>query len=193
DEQPKINVMKQFFTLLLMTFFISSCYTSNSLAKRINENPMVLTPTALTGLYENRIEGDDENSLWNDLCLHNKDKKQNIAEGNQVFLSYTKGNEITAELYQGEFLIDTMTLPGKPKDKFFTIRKGSHFFSLIFLTSIQSKKTILGNDANADLLVAQGHSHKTMLMEDEAIDDAEIVTAVYLRRSDQRPDRKVLK
>ncbi|MEP3045011.1 MAG: hypothetical protein ABJO53_14015, partial [Nonlabens ulvanivorans] len=61
----------------------------NSLAKRINENPMVLTPTALTGLYENRIEGDDENSLWNDLCLHNKDKKQNIAEGNQVFQFYS--------------------------------------------------------------------------------------------------------
>ncbi|PQJ33103.1 hypothetical protein BST92_00655 [Nonlabens arenilitoris] len=185
--------MKQCFTLLLITILLSSCYTSKSLASRIQENPMVLTPSALTGLYENRIEGDDQNSLWNDLCLHNKDKKQNIAEGNQVFLSYIEGNEITAELYQDDFLIDKMTLTGRPKDKFFTIRKGSHFFTLIFLTSIQSKKTILGNDANADLLIAQGHSHTTMLMEDEAIDDAEVVTAVYLRRSDQRPDRKILK
>ena len=182
--------MKRILPLILVALLFTGCYTSNSLARRISSNPMVLSPQVLTGLYENRIEGDNENSLWNDLCLHYKSKKQNIAEGNQVYLSFTERDDLRVELFQGEVLIDTMILPGKSKEDYFVIRKGSHFFSLIFITSIQSKKTIIGNNANADLLIAQGNSHKTLLLEDEADDDAEVITGVYIRRGDDRPDQE---
>ncbi|MGJ8684097.1 MAG: hypothetical protein ACSHWW_05720 [Nonlabens sp.] len=179
--------MKRILTLILGSLLFTSCYTTTSLANRIDSNPMKLTPDVLTGLYENRIEGDDVNSLWNDLCLHKKDKKQNIAEGNQVFLSYTNENEITAELYEDDVLLDTMTLPGKPSSDYFTIRKGSHFFTIILITSIKSKKTIIGNDSNANLLIAQGYSHNAMFLENNADDDSEVITGVYMRRSDDRP------
>lgn len=184
--------MKKIITLVTFSIILVSCYTTKGLESKISQNPMSLNATTLSGLYENRILGDDQNSLWNDLCLHNPDKKQNIAEGNQVFISYTDKNSITAELYQDDVLLDTMALKGKPKDKFFVIRKGSHFFTLVFITSIQSKKTIIGNDANADLLIAQGISHNTMFLEDEVDNDDEVITGVYMRRSDTRPQRPSL-
>lgn len=184
--------MKKFLFLLVIAVTLSACYSSRSLERKINLKPMTLTSSMLTGLYENRIDGDNENSLWNDLCLHNPDKKQNIADGNQVFISFNNDREITAELYQENRLLDSMALKGKAKEKFFTIRKGSHFFTLILVTSIQSKKTILGNDANGDLLIAQGFSQNTMLLENELDDDNEVITGVYIRRGDNRPQRATL-
>ncbi|WP_438961266.1 hypothetical protein [Nonlabens sp.] len=185
--------MKLIIKLIVFSLLLTSCYTTKGLSNKISQNPMSLNATTLTGLYENRILGDEENSLWNDLCIHNPDKKQNIAQGNQVFISYTEERSIMAELYQDNVLLDTMVLKGKPKEKFFVIRKGSHFFTLVFITSIQTKKTIIGNDANADLLIAQGISHSTMFLEDEVDNDDEVITGVYMRRGDTRPQRGTLK
>ncbi|MEN8816772.1 MAG: hypothetical protein ABF274_07890 [Nonlabens sp.] len=179
--------MKQFFLFLAISFLLSSCYTTQSLANRVESKPVVLTKTLLTGLYENRVPDDLENSLWNDLCLHFPKKVHDVNEGNQVFLQYTEDDKVIAELYQFGRLIDTMTLPGKPKDHYFRIRKGSHFFTLIVLTSKLSKKTILGNDANGDLLLAQGWSSNTMFLENDTGQDEETVVATYMRISDDRP------
>lgn len=179
--------MKNLFILVLLACLTVSCYTTQSLANRVETKPVVLTKELLTGLYENKIPDDFENSLWNDLCLHNSKKVHDVSEGNQVFIEFTEDKEIKVELYQNSILLDTMTLPGKPKKNYFTIRKGSHFFTLIILTSKVSKKTILGNDANGDLLLSQGNSSNTMVLEDDLGDDFETVTATYMRLGDQRP------
>lgn len=185
--------MKLFFTIIIGAFLCTSCYTTGSLARRVESKPMALTQQVLTGLYDNRIPGDDQNSLWNDLCLHNRKKKQNIAQGNQVYISYNGAKEITVELYQFNELLDSMTLPGKAKENYFMIRKGSHFYSLILATSLRSTKTILGNDANADLLIAQGISQSISVLDDDLEDeDAEVITAVYIRRDDHRPKSTTL-
>jgi sensor c-di-GMP phosphodiesterase-like protein len=180
--------MKQIFLLLFLSLSFTSCYTSQGLASRIVSKPVVLTKTLLTGLYENQIPDDPENSLWNDLCLHNSRKVHDTREGNQVFIEYTEEKEIKVELYQNNQLLDSMLLPGKPKDNYFVIRKGSHFFTLILITSKVSKKTILGNDANADLLLAQGRSSNTMFLESEVGDEGETITATYMRLGDTRPN-----
>lgn len=179
--------MKQIFPFIFISLFLTSCYTTQSLANRVESKPVVLTKTLLTGLYENRVPEDFENSLWNDLCLHYPKKVHDVSEGNQVFIEYTEDDKVVAELYQFGRLIDTMTLPGKPTDNYFSIRKGSHFFTIILITSKVSKKSILGNDANGDLLLAQGRSSNTMVLENDTGDDEEIVTATYMRISDDRP------
>jgi hypothetical protein len=180
--------MKQLFLVLCLPLFFTSCYTSQGLASRITSQPVVLTKTLLTGLYENNIPDDPENSLWNDLCLHHSKKVHDPSSGNQVFIEYTDEKEIKVELYQSNQLLDSMILSGKPKDNYFVIRKGSHFFTLILITSTVSKKTILGNDANADLLLAQGRSSNTMFLESEVGDEGETITATYMRLGDIRPN-----
>lgn len=147
----------------------------------------MLTKTLLTGLYENRVPEDFENYLWKDLCIHFPKKVHHVNEGNQVFLQYTEDDKVIAELYQFGRLIDTMTLPGKSKDYYFTIRKGSHFFTILLFTSKVSKKSIIGNDANGDLLLAQGWSSNTMFLESDTGEDEETVVATYMRISDDRP------
>lgn len=179
--------MKQVLLLLSISFFLNSCYTTKSLANRIESKPVVLTKTLLTGLYENQVPDDFENSLWNDLCLHQSKKVHDVSEGNQVFIEYINDKEIKVELYQSTTLLDTMILSGKPKKNYLTIRKGSHFFTLIVFTSKVSKKTILGNDANGDLLLSQGFSSNTMVLEDDLGEDLETVTATYMRLGDKRP------
>ncbi|PPK95000.1 MULTISPECIES: hypothetical protein [Nonlabens] len=179
--------MKHFLTLLVASFLLTSCYTTQSLANRVESEPVVLTKTMLTGLYENKIPDDQENSLWNDLCLHFPKKSHDVLEGNQVYIEYREDKTITAELYQFGRLIDTMTLKGTPKDNYFTIRRGSSFFTILLITNKVSKKTILGNDANADLILAQGYSSNTMLLEDQIGDKDGTVTATYMRLGDTRP------
>ena len=100
--------MKQIFLVLFLSFFFTSCYTTRGLASRITSQPVVLTKTLLTGLYENNIPDDPENSLWNDLCLHHSKKVHDPSEGNQVFLEYTDEKEIKVELYQNNQLLDSM-------------------------------------------------------------------------------------
>jgi len=184
--------MKQIFFLFFISLFFTSCYTTRGLAGRIDSQPVVLSKTLLTGLYENQIIDDLENSLWNDLCLHNSKKVHEVNEGNQVFIEYTEEKEIKVELYQYNLLIDSMILPGKPKDNYFVIRKGSHFFTLIFITSSVSKKTILGNDANADLLLAQERSSSIIFLESESGDEGETITATYMRLGDSRPTQRAV-
>jgi hypothetical protein len=148
----------------------------------------VLTKTLLTGLYENQILDDLENSLWNDLFLHNSKKVHAVTEGNQVFMEYTDEKEMKVEVYTYNLLLDAMILPGKPKDNYFVIRKGSYFFTLILITSSVTKKTILGNDANADLLLAQGRLSNTMFLESDLGDEGGTITATYMRLGDTRPN-----
>ena len=69
-------------------------------------------------------------------------------------MEYTEEKEIKVELYTYNLLLDSMILPGKPKDNYFVIRKGSHLFTLIVITFSVTEKTILGNDTNADFLLA---------------------------------------
>lgn len=179
--------MKHIFLLIFLCSLLTSCYTTQSLANRVESKPVVLTKTLLTGLYENQVPDDFENSLWNDLCLHNSEKVHDVSEGNQVFIEYINDKEIKVELYQNTTLLDRMILPGKPKEKYFMIRKGSHFFTLIIFTSKVSKKTILGNDANGDLLLSQGRSSNTMVLEDDLGEEMETITAIYMRLGDERP------
>lgn len=180
--------MNRYITIILLLSLCTSCYTTEGLQSHISSNAMVLHNEVLTGLYENKIPNDDVNTLWNDLCLHFPKKRQNIAKGNQVYISYNGTDELTVELFEYDDLIDTMVLKGKAKDKFFRVRKGSHFFTLVLITSIQSKKTIIGNDANGDLLIAQGSSHKIMFLEDDEEDSgAEVINGVYVRIGDDRP------
>jgi hypothetical protein len=180
--------MKQIFLVLFLSLFFTSCYTTQGLASRITSQPVVLTKTLLTGLYENNIPDDPKNSLWNDLCLHHSNKVHDPSEGNQVFIEYTDEKEIKVELYLNSQLLDSMILSGKPTDNYFVIRKGSHFFTLILITSTVSKKTILGNDANADLLLAQGRLSNTMFLESDLGDEGGTITATYMRLGDTRPN-----
>jgi hypothetical protein len=110
------------------------------------------------------------------------------SEGNQVFMEYTDEKEIKVELYPYNLLLDSMILPGKPKGNYFVIRKGSHFFTLILITSSVTKKTILENDANADLLLAQGRLSNTMFLESDLGDEGGTITATYIRLGETRPN-----
>jgi hypothetical protein len=96
-------------------------------------------------------------------------------------MEYTEKKEIKVEWYPYNLLLDSMILIGKPKDIYFVIRKGSHFFTLILITSSVTKKTILGNDANADLLLAQGRSSNTMFLESDWGDEGGTIKATYMR------------
>lgn len=185
--------MKKLFLLILISFSMSSCYTARGLAKQIETDPVPLSKILLTGLYENQIPGDDVNSLWNDLCLHNEDKLRDRAIGNQVYIEYVNEKEIKVELYVDNLLVDEMTLKGKPKDNYFVIRKGSYFFTIILFSSTVSKKTIIGNDINSDLLLAQGMSSNTMMLQNEVGDTDGTVTATYMRLGELRPDKSILK
>lgn len=96
-------------------------------------------------------------------------------------MAYTEEKEIKVEWYPYNLLLDSMILIGKLKDNYFVIRKGSHFFTLILITSSVTKKTILGNDANADLLLAQGRSSNTMFLESDWGDEGGTIKATYMR------------
>lgn len=187
-----IKIMKHFLFLLLISSLFTGCYSNRKLAGNIESQPIVLTKTILTGLYENQIPDDAENTLWNDLSLHTTKKVHEFIKGDQVFIAYTEEREIKVELYQNSLLLDVMILPGKPKDNYFVIRKGSHFFTIIFITSSVSKKTILGNDSNADLLLAQEKSSSLIFLGTDVEDEEEIITATYMRLGDSRPVQKAL-
>ena len=96
-------------------------------------------------------------------------------------MEYTEEKEIKVEWYPYNLLLDSMILIGTLKDNYFVIRKGSHFFTLILITSSVTKKTILGNDANADLLLDQGRSSNTMFLESDWGDEGGTITASYMR------------
>jgi hypothetical protein len=185
--------MKKLFLIIFISLSVSSCYTARGLAKQIETDPVPLSKILLTGLYENKIPGDDVNSLWNDLSLHNQEKLRDRAVGDQVYIEYVNEKEIKVELYVDNLMVDEMILKGKPKDNYFVIRKGSYFFTVILFSFKVSKKTIIGNDINSDLLLAQGISSDTMMQQSEVDDTNGTVTATYMRLGDLRPDQNTLK
>jgi hypothetical protein len=96
-------------------------------------------------------------------------------------MEYTEEKEIKVEWYPYNLLLDSMILIGKLKDNYFVIRKGSHFFTLIVIIFSVTEKTILRNDTNADLLLAQGRSSNTMFLESDWGDEGGTIKATYMR------------
>ncbi|WP_240642293.1 hypothetical protein [Nonlabens xiamenensis] len=182
-------MLKNLLLAILCITCLSSCYTSQGLASNLQADPAKFDPNTLTGLYENQIPDDDYNSLWNDLCLHFPDQKTTADYGDLVYLEYIDDKHVKAELYDGVKLLQEITLPGRRTENFFTLRKGSSFFSLIFISSFKSRKSILGNHPNGDLLLAQGKSDDMILLDDtdRLGEDGEIITATYMRLGDNRP------
>ncbi|WP_298952767.1 hypothetical protein [uncultured Nonlabens sp.] len=180
--------MKKILVLPILCLLLYSCSSKSQLAKNITSRPVPLSASLLTGLYENRIPGDNENSLWNDFCFHYPNKTHDITEGNQVFIHQVNDTLINLELYQFGRLLDSFSLKGKSNKHYFSIKEGTNFSTIVVVSSSVDKRTIIGNDVNADLLIAQKGSRRTFMLTDE-IDykDDGIIVGTYRRLADTRP------
>jgi hypothetical protein len=123
--------MKNFLPVAGLIILTTSCFTHRGLNNNSDYQVEQFSKDSLSGLYENAVPEDPDNSLWEDL-YKNKSHKDILfnSERTQVELTLVSKSLLKVTLYRRGTLEDSMELKGKIKNGYFVINRRVSTFPL---------------------------------------------------------------
>jgi len=174
--------MKNILLIFVLAFLTTSCFTQKGLARKSDFKPDLFYKDNLSGLYENGVPEDDQNSLWQDL-YRNKSHKDIVlnAIDTQVELEFISDKLLKASLYRRGRLEDSIELKGKIRNGYFVINRRVKTFPLPIFYLYAENKTIVGNDESGNLILVQGQRNEYVLFFTLFGGDSDVISARYAR------------
>jgi hypothetical protein len=174
--------MKNILLFSGLIFLTTSCFTHRGLNNNSDYQVVQFSKDSLTGLYENAIPDDPDNSLWEDL-YKNKSHKELIfnTERTQVELVLVSEKLLKVNLYRRGTLEDSMDLKGKIKNGYFVINRRVSTFPLPIFFVYAENKTIVGNDDQGNLVLVQGQMNEYVVLLSVFGGNSDVISARYAR------------
>lgn len=174
--------MKNFLLITGLVFLTTSCFTHRGLDNNTDYQVEQFSKDNISGLYENAIPDDPDNSLWEDL-YKNKSHKDLIfnSERTQVELVLVSEKLLKANLYRRGTLEDSIVLKGKIKNGYFVINRRVSTFPLPIFFLYAENKTIVGNDDQGNLVLVQGQMNEYVVFLSIYGGNSDVISARYAR------------
>ena len=182
--QTKKMIMKilKLFTALVAFIMLGSCSSGRGLMRVSDKKVVTFKPSLLTGIYENNLADDPDNSLWQDLSANEKFRKTPPpAFNSQVELELKDEKTLMAYLLVAGERLECLEIKGRIKHDYFIANRKFIILPLIFLNYYADNKTIIGNLENGDLHIVQRKKSAFLLISGDSDDDFEVINADYQR------------